>query len=401
MKKYILPLVLLFAGLLFMLFPSLFLPGKIDLTIKPVAFIMPVAYKVYSNPDVVGGHYNLFSAIIKNTGSAEINNLRLQYRVPKYIDDWKDVPMPADLRAGQEVVVTCFPVFNQAITTHKTSSKEKTDIRFFYGNKSNPTEKDASFVFDMTSINDIILSDTNDKGKVDSAEYANNCALYACMATSQDPLLKYYAANIQEKLMTAGVPPYRSEQEIVKESVLLMKVIYYATAVSKIVYSETSAGTSQFGSNTTATEHIRLPREVLFSKTGSCAELALFNATLLKTMGYHAVIFLIPGHAFPGFKLGNYYYAIESTGIGGAGLLPVMTPDQAYREGMKEAKVFFIARQKGVPGYYLIDLEELDDEGYKEIELNDDQSLREKVDQLWKGLPKTTELDYQCCDSFP
>src|SRR5450755_2125017 len=135
MKKYILPFVLLLAGFLFILFPFLFSWRNIDLTIKPAAFIMPAAYKVYGNPNVAGGRYNLFSAIIKNTGFFEINNLRLQYRVPKYIDDWKDVPTPTDLQPGQELVVTCFPVFNQAITAHKTLSKERTEVRFFYGNK--------------------------------------------------------------------------------------------------------------------------------------------------------------------------------------------------------------------------------------------------------------------------
>ena len=29
-----------------------------------------------------------FKAVIKNTGSSEIHNLKVQYRVPKFIDEW-------------------------------------------------------------------------------------------------------------------------------------------------------------------------------------------------------------------------------------------------------------------------------------------------------------------------
>ena len=94
------------------------------------------------------------------------------------------------------------------------------------------------------------------------------------------------------------------------------------------------------------------------------------------------MIFLIPGHAYPGIKLGNSYYALEATGIGGEGLGSIMTSDQAFQAGMKEANDFFTAIQKGMPGYNLLDLDELNNEGYKEMELKDDPFLRQKVDQL-------------------
>ncbi len=324
---------------------------------------------------------------ITNTGSSEIHNLKVQYRVPKYIDDWTDVPAQTDLLPGQEAVVTCFPVFNQSITEKNTSSKEKTEIRFFYGGKSSPTEKDESFVFDMTSVNDIVFSDMSDKDKAYSSDYSTNVAIYACMVASQDPIIKYYAQQVQQKVLqgeqAAGVGTAGTvDEKTVAEAQRVMKGVYEATALTKMVYSETSAGETKFGDNSTSTEHIRLPREVVTGNTGLCIELALLHASVLKAAGNHAVIFLIPSHAYPGIKLGNYYYALEATGIGGEGLGGSMTADQALQAGMKEANDFFTARQKGLPGYYLLDLDELNDEGYKEMELKDDPFLRQKVDQL-------------------
>lgn len=387
MKKYLLPGVLLLAGLAFLFAPSLFSSGSIDLKIQPASVIMPAAYKVYANPDVAGGRYNLFKAIIKNTGSSEIHNLKVQYRVPKFIDDWTDVPAQTDLLPGQEAVVTCFPVFNQSITEKNTSSKEKTEIRFFYGGKSNPTEKDESFVFDMTSVNDIVFSDMKDQDKVYMSDYQSNIPLYACMVGSQDPIIKYYAQQVQQKVLqgedAAGVGTGGNiDDKKVKEAVRVMEGVYEATRRTKMVYSETSAGESKFGDNTTSTEHIRLAREVVTGNTGLCIELALLHASVLKAAGNHAVIFLIPGHAYPGIKLGNSYLAIESTCIGGEGLGGVMTADQAFKAGMNELDTFFMARRQGLAGYYILDLDELNDEGYKEMELKDDQFLRQKVDQL-------------------
>ncbi len=159
MKRLLLPAILALAGIVLIFFPKFFSgSGNIDISIKPNSVIMPAAYKVYSNSDVAGGRFNLFKAVIKNTGKSEIKNLKVQFRVPKYIDEWTDVPSTKDLLPGQTAVVTCFPSFPQSVTEKNTTSKERTDIKITYGTSSKPTEKDESFPFDMTSVNDILYS---------------------------------------------------------------------------------------------------------------------------------------------------------------------------------------------------------------------------------------------------
>ena len=403
MKKFLLPAILALAGLGFIFGPVFFSSGSIDVSIQPASVIMPAAYKVYSNPDVANGRYNLFKAIVKNTGSSEIHNFKVQFRVPKYIDDWTDVQAPPELLPGQEAVVTCFPEFPQSITGKNTSSKEKTEIRFLYGSKTNPTERDESFGFDMTSVNDIVFSDMNDKDKVYSSDYQTNMDLYACMLASEDPIIKHYTQLIVQKMnlegeQAAGVGSTGDPGEKqVAELERVMKGVYEATRTSGMVYSETGASEQIYGDNTTGTEHIRLPREVVTGNTGLCIELALLHASCLKAMGNHAVVFLIPSHAFPGVKLGNSYYALESTGIGGAGLGSgsTMTAQQALETGMKEAQDFFNAIAKGLPGYYLLDMDELSNEGYKEMELKDDPTMRTEIDQLADKFENATVANQQ------
>ncbi len=239
----------------------------------------------------------------------------------------------------------------------------------------------------MTSVNDIVFSDISDKDKAYSSDYQSNVPLYACMVASQDPVVEYYAQRIQQGILqgeeAAGVGTAGNiGQKQIEELVRVMKGVYNATLATKMVYSETETNVKTFGDISTGIEHIRLPREVATGNTGLCIELALLHASVLKEMGEHPIILLQPGHAIPGVKFGNSYYAIESTGIGGAGLGSVMSADLAFQKGEKELQDFFVAMQQGKPGYYLLDIDELNNEGFSQMEMKDNSFLRQKIDQL-------------------
>ena len=392
MKKFLLPIILLIAGIGFIAFPFFKSAGDIDLKIQPASVIMPAAYKVYANPNIMGGRYNLFKAVIKNSTSAEIKNLKVQYRVPGLIPDWTDVPAATNLLPGQTAVATCFPVFPQSITERNTSSKEKTDIRITYGSKGNPTERDESFPFDVTSVNDIVFTNMADQDKAYTSDYGENRVLYACMVSSEDPIIKHYAQAVQQKILCgeAGAGVGESGEvtdKDIKEKVRVMEGVYNATLLSHMVYSETQSGVSTFSDNTSSTEHIRLPREVVSGNTGLCIELALLHASVYKAAGLNPVIFLIPGHAYPGIKVGNQYIPIESTGIGGVGLGSIMSADQALQRGLEELKTFYEEARKGNPQYQLLDIDQLYSEGFQDMELKPDAILAGETDKILQTWP--------------
>ena len=374
-------------------YPFFVSSGDIDLQIKPASVIMPAAYKVYANPGVMGGRYNLFKAIIKNSGTSEIKNLKVQYKVPDLIDQWTDVPAATNLLPGQTAVVTCFPEFPQSITERNTSSKEHADIRVTYGSKGNPTERDESFPFDVTSVNDIVFSGMADQDKAYFSDYMDNKDIYACMVSSEDPIIKHYAAAVQDKILCgesgAGVGGSgQLTDKDLQEKVRVMEGVYNATLLSHMVYSETQSGVTTFSDNTSSTEHIRLPREVVSGNTGLCIELALLHASVYKAAGLHAVVFLIPGHAYPGIKLpGNQYVAMESTGIGGEGLGGKMSASQALDAGTKELNTFFEEARKGNPQYQILDIDDLYSQGFKDMELKPDATESEEVDKITGAWP--------------
>jgi len=392
MKKFVLPIILAVAGVILLLLPLFQSSGDIDVKIQPATVIMPAAYKVYANPNVAGGRFNLFKAIVKNTGSGEIRNFKVQFRVPGLIDDWADVPAATNLLPGQTAVVTCFPVFPQSITDRNTSSKEKTEIKFLYGGKANPIEHDESFTFDMTSVNDIVFTNMADQDKASFNDVVENRDLYACMVSAEDPIIKHYAETVQQRILCgeqgAGVGGSgQITDKDIAEKVRVMQGVYNATLISHMVYSETQAGESQFGDNTSSTEHIRLPREVVSGNTGLCIELAILHASVYKAAGLDPVIFLIPSHAYPGIKIGNQYVAIESTGIGGVGLGGVMNADQALQAGMTELKTFYEESAKGNPAYKILDINALYADGYQDMELKPDPILAGEADKITQTWP--------------
>ncbi len=381
-KKLLLPLLLFVAGAGLLAF-GWFRTGdsSLQVKIKPASYIMPAAYKVYANPDVLGGRYNLFKAIIENTGDAPISNMKVEYRIPKYIDEWTEAPSSAYVLPGQSIVVTAYPSFDQSITEKSTQSKEKAEIRITYGPKGNTTEQMESFMFTMMAINDFAYTDMPASEIVSFRDIMQNDALSACFVTAEDPAVKYYTENIQNKILkgeTAGVT--RTAQEGVR----FLQGIYEATLRSGMVYSSTQCVPSSTGDISTLVQRVRLPREVINGNTGLCIELSFLYASILRNAGMDPVIFYIPGHAYPGIRVDGQYYAIEATAIGGQGMGGSQPSSEALKMGMKQLEEFFQRMQMGDERYYIVDVNQLYQEGIIPMELKDDGFTRNKIDEITK-----------------
>ena len=385
--KKILPAVIMFAGAVFILLSLLggSSAGSDDLTlkIKPANFIMPAAYKVYANPDVLGGRYNLFKAVLKNESRYTISNLKVEYRIPKYIDAWTEANAPRYILPGQSVVAIAYPSFDQSITQKNSQSREKAEIRITFGDKARPVEIDESFSFTMMAAQDFAYTDMPASEIVSRDDMFENLSLGACFVTAEDPVIQYYTSRIQQKLLQgeeAGVT--RTEEQCVR----FMMGIYEATRRSGMVYSSTGGIPANVGDVQTLVQRIRLPRDVVTGNTGLCIELSFLYASIMRNAGMNAVIYMVPGHAFPGFHLNGKYYAIEATSIGGDGIGGVKSAEEALQTGMKELEEGFQAVQQGKEGYQILDVNELFKMGIIPMELRDDNFARQKIDEyaaLW------------------
>lgn len=389
MKKIIYPLALIGIGIIVLIL-SFFLPGGdangLKMKINPANYIMPAAYKIYSTPEVLGGRMYLFKAVLQNEGKKSIRNLKVEYRIPKYMDEWTVIDnVPNTLIPGQTTVCLAYPAFDKNITEKNSQSKERAEIRVTYGNKEHLQEINEGFSFTMLSVNDFAYTDMPRSEIVSYSDMFDNISLAPCFITAEDPIIQYYTSKIKQVMLqgeVAGVEPTP------EECLRFLRGIYEATLRSGMVYSSTSGMPENLGSVSTLIQHIRLPREVIVGNTGLCIELTFLYASIMRNAGMEPVLFSIPGHIYPGFRLNNQYFAIEATGIGGAGLGNIMSSQQALEAGMNQLKQFFQAQAAGDQRYVMIDVNGLISQGIVPMELKDDTYMRQKVDEyssLWAG----------------
>lgn len=351
--------------------------GTIDIKIYPSAFIMPSAYKVYENPEALNGRYYLFRSVLTNTGSRPVKNVKVSYTVPGYID-WTDIKEIPVILPGQKIIVTCYPKFKPDIAEKKTSSHEKGEIKI----SINGAVKKEAFGFDFKGVNDFVWSGIAASEQASYTDVFDNMVLLPCLITPNDPIVKYYTAKIQQTILKGETAGVTNKPE---EMVRFLEGIYEATRRSRMVYSSTGGVPEKVGDINSLLQNIRLPREVITGNTGLCIELSLLYASILQNAGLEPVIYLIPGHAYPGFMANNQFYAIEATGIGGEGIGGTMSAEQAFQKGSQELNEFIRAVNAGDERYKVIYVNGLIQKGAIAMELKDDNYMRQRIDQLFDG----------------
>lgn len=386
-KNNVLPLVMVVAGLLMSFHRpllSLVNPAKLDVKIERQPIIMPAVYKVYANDNAMEGKYSLFKMLVTNNTSNTARNVEVSYQIPNFIE-WKQTAKFPVILPGQSVVVNCYPSFDEKIVDKTTSSKEQVNIKIT-GN--NIDEIEESFPIEIKGRNEFMYTNIPSDEIRTAGELFDNMDLLSCYVTPEDPIIKYYTQKIQEKVLKGETASVTNSEN---EGVRFMCGIYYATLLSHMVYSGTSGVPVKFDDVSSLIQSIRLPREVVTGKTGLCIELTLLYASIMMNAGLDPIIYLIPGHAYPGFRMNGKYYAIESTGIGGEGLATdknptgKMTTQQALQRGMAQIEEFIKGAQSGDDRYKIIDVRESIKKGAVAMELKDDTYLRQKIDEIAKS----------------
>ncbi len=382
MKKLIIPLVLFVIGLALLgysfLQPESVNVDDIDISIDKSAFIMPAAHKVYANPNALDGKYYLFKAKITNNSSKTLEDVTVKYRIPNYID-WATLTVSGEMFPGQTLVVPCYPKFKDNITEKTTESIEKVEIEVSWDGATEDDVIEESFTFKLTNRNEYVYTGIKTQEISSWSDLYDNDALIACFVTPNDPVVKYYTQNIQEKLLKGETAAVSGNPE---SAIRFLCGIYEATRKSHMVYSSTKGAPASLDDVNSIVQQVRLPREVITGNTGLCIELSVLYASVLSAVGLDPIIYMVPGHAYPGFKMKGQYYAIEPTAIGGEGLGGISTVEEAYNQGVKQLNKFFQKVQAGDSRYTLVDIHAVNAQGVTSMDLKDDNFLRKKVDDI-------------------
>jgi hypothetical protein len=379
-KKW-LPVLLIAVGALLAFHRPLFAlvsPARLELKIQHAPVIMPAVYKVYNNENAMEGKYGLFKMLVTNNSSNAAQNVEVSYQIPNYIE-WKTISKIPTILPGESVVVNCYPSFPDKIVEKNTSSKEIVNIKV---KGTNFSDIENEFPIEIKGRNEFMYSNIPSDEIRTSAEYFDNMDLLGCYVTPEDPIIKYYTQKVQEKVLKGEAASVLNDE---KEGVRFLQGIYYSTLVSHMVYSGTSGVPTKIEDVSSITQSIRLPREVLVGKTGLCIELSILYASIMTAAGMDPVIYMIPGHAYPGFRMNGRYYALEATGIRGEGMGGRMSTEEAFQAGTKELNEFIKYANAGDDRYRIVDIREVIKKGALAMELKDDSYMRQKIDEMGAG----------------
>ena len=368
--------------------------GDLDVEIDKTAFIMPAAHRVYANPDALNGKYYLFKAKITNNTNVTLEDVTVKYRIPDYID-WTELTVSGEMFPGQTLVIPCYPKFKDNITEKTTESMEKAEIEISWDGAEEDDIIEEEFSFKLTNRNEYVYTGIKKEEISTWSDVYDNDALIACFVTPNDPVVKYYTQNLQEKLMKGEAASVSRKPE---DGVKFLAGIYEATRKSHMVYSGTKGIPQSTDDVQSMIQQVRLPREVITGNTGLCIELSCLYASVLSAAGIDPVIYMVPGHAYPGFRMNGEYYAIEATGIGGEGLGNIMSAEDAFKQGQKQLQEFIQRSQSGDPRYTIVDVHAVNQQGATAMDLKDNDFMRKKVDDivaLWSGGQPVTKRDDQ------
>ncbi|WP_047544615.1 hypothetical protein [Psychroserpens sp. Hel_I_66] len=358
--------------------------GDLEVEIDKTAFIMPAAHRVYANEDALNGKYYLFKAKITNNSDATLEDVTVKYRIPDYID-WTELTVSGEMFPGQTIVIPCYPKFKDDITEKTTESIEKAEIEITWDGADEDDIIEEEFSFKLTNRNEYVYTGIKKEEISTWADMFDNDDLLACFVTPNDPVVKYYTQNLQEKFMKGEQASVSRKPE---DGVKFLAGIYEATRQSHMVYSGTKGIPQSTDDVASMIQQVRLPREVITGNTGLCIELSVLYASVLSAAGIDPMIYLIPGHAYPGFKMNGQYYAIEATGIGGEGLGGVSSVEKAFEQGQKQLQEFIQRQNAGDSRYVAVDVHALNQNGATAMDLKDNDFLRQKVDDVvgsWSG----------------
>ncbi|BCD61318.1 hypothetical protein NitYY0826_C0157 [Nitratiruptor sp. YY08-26] len=310
--------------------------GELESKIYVRDAIMPMAYKVYGNPEVENGKYYLAKVVFHNSGKGYIKNLKISYRVPKFIE-WTTPMEYGEVLPGQTVVDLFYPQFPEKILNILNATPAKLEIKYSY----NDGVKNYEFVkrknFQIRGRNELIYTDTPPEEISSVYDLYTNDKLISCFVTPEDPVIKYFTQQLQKNVLqgsTAGAGA--GTQEVLR----FMEALYNFERAAGIVYGGTLGLPEKIGDKITIVQHVRLPREVLTGGAGLCIELSTLFCSVAESAGLDTVIFTTENHAFPGVIVGNQIIAIEATGVGGAGLGGSLSFQQAVEVGMKNVQNF-------------------------------------------------------------
>ena len=265
--------------------------GGIDFEIDTKAKMMSSLAKIYGNEKF--DNFWVARSKFVNSGDQVITNLRMRHRVSG-LSAWSGWQKTKIVYPGQTVIEPFFPVMDiEKIAAFTSTRNAMVEVEYSYemgGEKLTDTDSSKLLIL---SRNEVVWSSYNFEEVTNFYEQFNNSPqIFAAFTNSNDPVVQQTAAAICR--MINGTSPDTDESAL-----LFLEATWKFMEANRIAY-QLPPGDAVDGK---FIQHLKYSRDMLRNKAGTCADLAVFWASVGKAAGMETVICSVPGHAFPAFIL--------------------------------------------------------------------------------------------------
>ncbi|MFW6146547.1 MAG: transglutaminase-like domain-containing protein [Planctomycetota bacterium] len=303
------------------------------------------AYKVYGNPQLP---LWLAKTVLRNETDESLSDLKIRYKLDGYCDwsQWTTYPVVVPT---QTIVDLYYPILSEKCA--ELRNRTPTDLLMEY----EYTTADGEVVRDRTTRRLTVLSRhefyyTDLKQEELSGsfqDFQTYTDLLAAWVTKSDPPVTALASLANEK--AGGVGASQDDEKCIK----VLEQIYEIMRTVGITYQHPAAQREEDQSfNILLIQDLQYPRDTIQKRSGTCIDLAILMAAMMKSVGVEPLLVSMRGHVFPMAKLpSGQYLPIESTGVGGGGEQSVNFA-QAVQSGQKTLQELFQTGQ-----FYITDCE--------------------------------------------
>jgi len=356
---------------------------ELNLSLKCKPRLMSATYKVYGNPDISNGSMWVAKAIFKNTGEANIHNLKVSYKLGEY-SDWS-IPNRYSLIVPRGCVVDLYyPVISSKVTKLLTRTPVDVQIKYSYQDEEGNKYEDISGErIEVLGINQIEFCNlTMEEVTGTWAEYFSNSPLLAAWVTHLDPPVKTLAGMVSR--LAGGVPTMLDQESAIK----FCRALYDLEVANGLAYQTPSGFLVEY----LLGQDVKYPRDVLRDKSGTCVDLAILYASVCEAVGLETILVLIPGHCFPVIILPNgELLPVECTAISGAAVGESRVGAFSFDKAVEFASKEFSNLKMGQ--YYIVNVQQMQQKGLVSPEL---PGLEADILERWEWhLPQAQTQEQQ------
>lgn len=324
--------------------------------------LMSTIYKVYGLGSDATSLFWVAKAVFRNEGGTA-RNLRVRYRLGSY-GDWSPWSKYPEVVRGQTVVDVLYPVLDPSIAKLRSNTPANLLVEWSYEDADGRRhDDDTARRVVILGVNEFVFGNlTAGESFGTWHEAYNNAPLLAAWVTRNDPVVKQFAAMANR--LAGGVGASTDAASALQ----VLGACYELLLRNDFTYQHPPALLDRSVSfDPKMIQNVKLPRETLRDRSGTCIDLAILFAAMANALGLEPSLMLVPGHCFPVVRTPDgKWHGVEVTGVRGGQRTGAVAFDAVHAHGNKQIE------QAMTDGrYYRIDLHDLWTKGVANPEIED------------------------------